>query len=295
METDTSLLEEPGVESTYRDVDGVRLHVVAAGETEDPLVVLLHGFPDFWYGWHHQLVALADAGYRVLVPDQRGYNLSDAPEGLDAYRISRLSGDVRALIESEGRESAHVVAHDWGGGAAWDLALRHPETVDRLAILNSPHPSVFRETLQSNPRQLARSWYMLAFQLPVVPERVLGANHGARLATMLEGSGGSDTFEERDLARYRLAWEHNGVGPMLDWYRAAFRRAEDPPRETVSQPTLLCWGEDDVALTSSMAEASLAHCEQGHLEMVPGASHWVHIEERERVTDDLLAHLADGE
>jgi pimeloyl-ACP methyl ester carboxylesterase len=302
MNTDASLLaddslesSEPSlasdIESDYRKVNGVQLHVVTAGDPDNPLVVLLHGFPDFWYGWRDQLASLVDAGYRVVVPDQRGYNLSDAPGSLGAYRMSTLSADVCALIDSEGRESAHVVGHDWGAGVAWDLALRHPSVLDRLGIVNGPHPTVFRKTVQSNRRQFVKSRYMLYFQLPRVPEWILARNDGARLATALEESANPGTFDEETLRRYRMSWRHNGVGPMLDWYRAALRRPDEPPRETVPQPTVLCWGAKDKALVSSMARGSIDYCEDGRLKMFPDGSHWVH-REREAVTDALLEHLS---
>jgi pimeloyl-ACP methyl ester carboxylesterase len=290
METDASLLSGVDAASTRRDLGEVTLHVVAAGDPGDPLVVLLHGFPDFWYGWRDQIGPLVEAGFRVVVPDQRGYNRSDAPEGLDAYRLPALSGDVRALVGEEGRESAHVVGHDWGGGVAWDLALRHPDVVDRLAAVNSPHPSVFEGSLRSSPRQLLRSWYVLAFQLPRLPEWWLGRADYAGLATVVTGSANEGTFDEATLQRYRAAWRRHGPGPMVDWYRAA-RRAADPPRETVPQPTLVCWGEQDVALAPSMAADSVAYCEDGRLERFPEGSHWAHLE-CPGVTDALLEHLS---
>jgi pimeloyl-ACP methyl ester carboxylesterase len=295
--TDASILDFPA-ESSYREVDGVRgddvtLHVVTAGDSDDPLVVLLHGFPDFWYGWRHQIPALVEAGYRVLVPDQRGYNLSDRPDGLDSYRMGRLSADVAALVDSEGRESAHVVGHDWGAGVAWDLALRRPECVDRLGIVNVPHPSVMERTLKTNPRQLLRSWYMFYFQLPGLPEWYLGRNDAENLVRTLEGMAEPGAFTDTDLEHYRAAWRQEGaIGAAVNWYRALLRRRDDPARERVAASTLVCWGEEDVALLPEMARESLDYCDDGTLIRFPHASHWVHLEEVATVNDHLLDHLS---
>ncbi|QLH76391.1 alpha/beta fold hydrolase [Halosimplex rubrum] len=293
--TDASLLDLPSAESTRHTVNGVDLHVVRAGDPDDELVVLLHGFPDFWYGWRHQIPALVDAGYYVVVPDQRGYNRSEKPRALDAYRMRELSGDVAALIDAEGRDDAHVVGHDWGAAVAWDLALRHPDTVDHLGIINVPHPSVMRRTLKSSPRQLARSWYMFFFQLPVVPEMVLGRGDARGVLDVLEGSANPGAFTDDELAHYRDAWRRQGaIRGAVNWYRALLRRRDDAPRETVDAPTLVVWGDEDAALLPSMAAESVGYCTDGHLKRIPWASHWVHDEEPERVNDALVGHLRDG-
>ncbi|WP_123535812.1 alpha/beta fold hydrolase [Halosimplex salinum] len=290
--TDATLLDFPSVESTRHTVNDVDLHVVRAGDPDDTMVVLLHGFPDFWYGWRHQIPALAEAGYYVVAPDQRGYNLSEKPRGIDAYRMRELSRDIVDLVAAEGRESAHVVGHDWGAAVAWDLALRYPDTVDRLGIINVPHPSVMRRTLRSNPRQLVRSWYMFAFQIPLLPEAVLGRGDAQGVVDLLEGSANPGAFTEADVAYYRDAWQRQGaIRGAVNWYRALIRRPDEPPRETVKAPTLVVWGDEDVALLPKMANESIGHCSDGILERIPWASHWVHDEEPGRVNDALLAHL----
>jgi len=289
-DTDASLLADRDVRSTYREVNGVELHVVAAGDPEDPLVVLLHGHPDFWYGWRDQIRALVDADFRVVVPDQRGCNLSDAPDGVDAYRQSELVADVCELIHSEGSESAHVVGHDFGGFVAWNLALREPSVVDRLGICNVPHPTAYRETLRSSPRQIARSWYVWFYQLPRLPEWLLSRNEMANMVDSLEITSNDGTFDKVTIDRYRAAWRHTGIEPRIHWYRG-FRRSSRPSRDTVTQPTLVCWGEDDIALLPSMADRSVEYCENAQLRTFPGASHWVH-HERDDVTEALRQHLS---
>ena len=291
--TDADLVDVQSAESMRRRADDVELHVVAAGDPADPLVVLLHGFPDFWYGWHHQIPALVDAGYRVLVPDQRGYNLSDRPDGLSAYRLGRLSADVAALVETAGRDSAHVVGHDWGALVAWDLALRRPSRVNRLGICNVPHPTVFRRTVRSNPRQLLRSWYVFSFQLPGLPEWYLGRDDAAGVVSALEDTANPDAFTDEELEYYRWAFRRPGAArAAVDWYRAAARRFDPPPRDRVDAPTLVVWGDEDVALLPEMADESVEYCADGRLERFPGASHWVHRERVEDVNDLLVDHLS---
>ena len=292
--TDAAILDAVPAESDYREVNGVELHVVTAGDPDGPLVVLLHGFPDFWYGWRPQVPALVEAGYRVLVPDQRGYNLSEKPAGLDAYRMGALSRDIGALVGSEGRESAHVVGHDWGAAVAWDLALRRPESVDRLGVVNVPHPTVMERALKSNPRQLLRSWYMFYFQLPGLPEWFLGRDDAGGVVAVLESTSKPGAFTETDLAHYRAAWRREGaVGAAIDWYRALVRRPDAPPRQRVDAPTVVLWGEDDDALLPEMAPESVRYCEDGTLVRFPNNSHWVHREAVETVNDHLLDHLGE--
>lgn len=289
--TDASLLDDSGVESTYREVNGVKLHVVTAGDPDAPLVVLLHGHPDFWYGWRDHIGPLVRAGFRVVVPDQRGCNLSEAPDGVDSYRISELTADVGELVHAEDRESAHVVGHDFGAFVAWSIALRYPSLVDRLGIINVPHPSVYWETVTSSPRQLARSWYVWFYQVPRLPEWLLERNGMENMVETLEISSKPGTFDEDTIDRYKAAWRHTGIQPRVHWYRG-FRRSERPSRDTVPQPTLICWGEDDVGLVPSMAAESVKKCDDGELRMYSDASHWVH-HERTEVTEAMVSHL-DG-
>jgi pimeloyl-ACP methyl ester carboxylesterase len=274
--------------------EGVTLHVRAAGPADGPLVVLLHGFPEFWYGWRHQIAPLAAAGYRVLMPDQRGYNRSEAPPSVAAYDLTHLTADVRRLLDAAGRERAHVVGHDWGAMVAWALAMTHPERIDRLGILNVPHPRVFRRTLRTSPRQLLRSLYALFFQLPRLPEWLLGRNDGQGLALLLRWSSYRDTFTPADLAAYRRAWRRPGrLRGTLHWYRAAARRALrgemlDAP---IDVPTLVLWGAHDVALTRQMAAPSAELCSDGRLVVLEEATHWVQHDAPETVTRHLLDHL----
>jgi len=273
---------------------GVSLHVAVSGPEEGPLVILLHGFPEFWYGWRLQIGPLADAGFRVLAPDQRGYNLSDKPQGIDNYTLDALSDDVVALIDASGREKARIVGHDWGGIVAWWTAIRHPSRVERLAILNAPHPEfLIRRTFMRRPSQLLKSWYVLMFQLPWLPETVYGRHGGKPLAEALRKSSRPGTFTDDALAEYRSAWSQPGaLTAMINYYRAAFRAKPQIPADLrIHVPTLIVWGTDDAFINREFADESLARCDQGRLVLIDGATHWVQHEEPERVNRLLLEFL----
>lgn len=282
-----------GYRQVWFETNGVRLHAVTAGPEDGPLVLLLHGFPDFWYGWRHQVAALAAAGYRVVAPDQRGYNLSEKPRGLAAYRIDRLAADVVGLIAACGRDTATVVGHDWGGGVAWWVALQHPSWLDRLVIINAPHPTVMIANLLRNPRQLLKSQYIFFFQLPWLPERLIRAGNWWLAERALRLSSRPGVFTAADLAHYRAAWSQPGaMTAMLNWYRAAARwpgRLANDRRVPV--PTLLIWGAQDEALVRELAQESVDLCTRGQLRLFDEATHWVQHEEPERVNGLLIDFL----
>jgi epoxide hydrolase 4 len=274
--------------------NGVRLHVVEAGPENGDLVVLLHGFPEFSFGWRAQIGPLAGAGYRVVVPDQRGYNLSDKPRGLAAYCLDELVADIAGLIEATGRRQAFVVAHDWGGAAAWWLAVTRSELVRALAVINAPHPVVLRRLLRTSPAQRRKSRYMLYFQLPWLPERRLAGDDFAYMAAALAKTSRPGTFTADDLDSYREAWARPGaLTAMLNWYRAALRRPpKRPPTVRVIAPTLLIWGARDRFLGQELVAPSLGLCDRGRAEILPDATHWVQHEEPGRVNTLLLDFFA---
>ena len=207
-EQQTSALLGGDVREGYADVGDTRLHYVEAGE--GPLVVLLHGFPEFWYGWRLQIKPLADAGFRVVAPDMRGYNLSSRPKGVKAYDIEHLSADIRGFIHERGAESALLVGHDWGGSVAWATAMAYPEVVDRLAILNAAHPRKLSEGLH-HPGQLRKSWYFFFFSLPELPEAVVHANRWHFFRHFLADARPAYTDQEMD--RYIEAWSRTAPQP----------------------------------------------------------------------------------
>ncbi|HEY4595667.1 MAG TPA: alpha/beta hydrolase [Thermoanaerobaculia bacterium] len=270
--------------------NGIRLHAVEAGPEGGPLVILLHGFPEFWYGWRHQIEPLAAAGFRVLAPDQRGYNLSDKPRKISAYNLDLLARDVVGLIEEAGAGKARVVGHDWGGAVAWWLGIKHPERLEKLVLLNIPHPLVMRRALREDPVQRKKSSYIFYFQLPWLPERAFRAHDFARGVKSLRGSSRPGTFSDADLALYREAWSQPGaVRSMLHWYRAGLRARPQPPASPrVRVPTLLLWGAKDRFLGSELAQPSIDLCDHGRLEFFAEASHWIQHEEAERVNRELV-------
>ena len=263
------------------------LYAKADGPADGPAVVLLHGFPEFWYGWRKQIPALAAAGFRVVAPDQRGYNNSAKPSHISAYALSELTADVLRVMDALGRQRVHVVGHDWGGIVAWAVAMQHPERVERLAILNAPHPGVARSWLTTSPRQMLRGWYIGMFQLPALPERLLSL----RTLTATSKAG---TFTTDELGRYEAAWDKPGArSGMIHWYRALARyaRAEDMAALRVRVPTRIIWGALDPFLLRELASASLRLCDEGELVELPDATHWLHHEEPEVVNRLIIDHL----
>jgi pimeloyl-ACP methyl ester carboxylesterase len=277
----------------YIKTNHIRLHVVEAGPKSGPPVILLHGFPEFWYGWRKQIPALAEAGCRVIVPDQRGYNLSDKPRGVKAYRMHEIVNDVLGLMDALEYEKVNLVGHDWGALAAWILSILKPERVQRLGILNVPHPAVMNRFLRRDPEQLRRSWYVFALQLPWLPEAFIRANNWRNGIRTLRGSGKIHTFKKEDLPKYKKAWSQPGaMTAMINWYRAAFRDGLGiPTNPRVRVPTLMLWGLKDIALSYRMARPSLDYCEDGKLVFFPDATHWVQHDEVEEVNKLLLEFI----
>jgi pimeloyl-ACP methyl ester carboxylesterase len=283
------------VEGRFQQVDDVRLHAVAAGPGDGPLVVLLHGFPEFWFGWRHQIDPLAAAGYRVLAPDQRGYNLSDKPRRVKAYGLDRLAADVVGLIDAEGRDRAILVGHDWGAAVAWWVATCFPDRVERLAVLNVPHPSVMRRHLLRSAEQRRKSWYIFFFQVPWLPERWFLKNDCAVGVRSVCATARHGTFSDEEMRTYREAWRQpRALRGMIHWYRAMLRSPPRRPRDLrVRVPTLMIWGERDRFLGSEMIEPSLGLCDRGRVERLPEATHWLQHEEPATVNRLLLQFFAE--
>lgn len=290
LDPTTSSLE---VEHRFADLGRARLHYVEAGE--GPLVVLLHGFPEFWYSWRFQIPALANAGFRVVAPDMRGYNLSDKPEGVNSYRVEKLADDVECLISHLGHDRAAVVGHDWGGLVAWATAMRHPERVERLAILNVPHPSRLPTALTS-PRQLLRSWYIFALQTPGRPGRaVQDLVFRYALRSFRRDPVRPGTFSEADIRLYEEAMAQPGaLTAATNYYRALFRGNPARTRRLlrkVEVPVLVIWGERDRYLGAELAEPNRLWVPNVRVERLRDASHWVQQDAPERVNELLLGFL----
>jgi len=280
--------------------NGVALHCVTAGPEDGDLVVLLHGFPEFWYSWKHQIPALVDAGYRVVAPDLRGYNRSAKPDGVAAYRMTELVADVVGLLDHYGDGQAHLAGHDWGGLLAWQVGIDHPEALDRLVVLNAPHPTKYDRHLRSSPTQLLKSWYVFYFQLPVLPEIGFRWNDYGVVDSLFEDTVVPDALTDEDVERYKSALATPGaLTAAINYYRALGRqrarqylRGEGVGDQRVDVPTMLVWGERDFALATELTEGLDEWVPDLRVERIPDASHWVQFDASDRVNELLVDFLA---
>ncbi|HEX8388684.1 MAG TPA: alpha/beta hydrolase [Sphingomonas sp.] len=288
-------LLKPGWRSARRRVGDLELHVVEAGPEDGPPVVLLHGFPEFWWAWRHLLRPLADAGYRAIAPDMRGYGLSDAPTGVAAYRTDLLADDVAGLADALGLERFSLVGHDWGGIVAWAVASRHADRLDRLVIMDAPHADVWGRFAASHPTQALRSAYVGWFQLPMLPELSLGAFGHAGLKATLRATARPGVFTPDALRRYAEAWARPGrLTAMLNYYRA-LRLPGSAKLGRIATPTLILWGGRDGFLDDRLAAASAAMCDDARTVVLEDATHWLHLEEPARVAEEIVGFLSAAE
>ena len=251
--------------------DAVRLHVTASGPADGRKIVLLHGFPDSSEGWREQVAPLAHAGFRVIVPDLRGYGRSDCPRGIDVYTLTRLVADVLAV---GGAGRFDLVGHDWGGIIAFAVAAWHPDRIRVLTILNAPHLDAVAGVLRRDRAQIRRSAYVAFFQLTGIAEVLLRRRDFRLLKAMLRFTALSDTFADQEVASFCRDWARPGqLTAMLNYYRALVRRSR-APLGRVTMPTQILWGMHDPALGYGLAEASLALCDDGRLTRFDQASHW---------------------
>lgn len=279
-------------EHRFRTVNGIRLHSVEAGE--GPALVLLHGFPEFWYSWRHQIGALSKAGFRAIAPDLRGYNESKKPPDVSHYVLPSLIDDIADLIQQASDGPAFLVGHDWGGVIAWLVAALRPELVRRLAILNAPHPAAYREELRHNPGQWLRSSYMMFFQIPGIPERVLRARDFALLERTWRKL--PEAFTSHDIAEYKKAFSGpDGLRGPIHYYRAAFRHPSfDWDRlPSVAVPTLLIWGERDPYLSPLIPDRVRPMVPDLRIDRIPGAGHWVQNEAPDHVNRALVSFFVE--
>ncbi len=276
----------------YISTNGIRLHTALAGPKDGDPVFLLHGFPDAWFGWEAQIGPLAEAGFRVIAPDQRGYNLSDKPKGVASYRMDTLVDDVLGLAGALGYERFYLAGHDFGAIVSWSLAMRHPRRLKRMAIANVPHPAVMMDYLRTHPSQLLKSWYAFFFQLPGLPELAVRANNWRFLISAMP-----DDLTENKRDRYREAWaQPNAMTSMINWYRASLRqsRTASPPSK-IQTPTLVLWGQQDPHLSYEMAPLSVDMCADGRLVTFKDATHWVMRDKAEQVSQLLIEHFSTKE
>jgi pimeloyl-ACP methyl ester carboxylesterase len=271
--------------------NGIRLHAVTEGE-RGPLVVLLHGFPECWYSWREYLHPLAEAGFRAVAPDMRGYDLSDKPKGVLNYQLPMLTADVLGLVEALGEQKAVIVGHDWGGVVAWRFAMEYPEAVEKLVVLNAPHPARMQEELR-HVRQLRKSWYVFFFQLPWLPEALIGSNPLRFLERGMRGSAvRKRAISDEDLRVYAEAWRQPGaLTATINYYRAVVRWGMHLPNRQIVAPTLLIWGEEDIALGKELAAGTERYVPNLRVHFIPNCGHWVQQEAADEVREVLLDFL----
>jgi epoxide hydrolase 4 len=290
---------DSSVKHGYAQVGDVRLHYAECGEGER-LVVLLHGFPECWYSWRHQLAALSQR-FRVVAPDMRGYNLSDKPASVEDYRTSRLVDDVTALIRHLGAREAAVVGHDWGALVAWAVAQHYPDYVWKLAALQVPPPAVWGKNVTL--KQLLKSWYMFFFQLPKIPEWWISRDDFAGLEKMFRGTSRPGTFTDEDIAVLKSAARERGaLTASINYYRAnfgaflsrRFKRAEFNRQERIRVPTLFIYGERDFAVVPETVENVAAYIDAPYREVrFPKGGHWIQQEFPEEVSATLSSFLEE--
>jgi pimeloyl-ACP methyl ester carboxylesterase len=293
--TDALTNLDSSVRHGYAQVGDVRLHYAEAGEG-DRLVVLLHGFPECWYSWRHQLKALGER-FRVVAPDMRGYNLSDKPPRVEDYRVGRLVDDVTGLIRHLGAREAAVVGHDWGAAVAWAVAQHYPDYVSKLAALQVPPAAVWRKNLSL--RQLLRSWYMFFFQLPAIPEWWIRRKDFAGLERMFRKTARPGTFEDRDIEVLKSAMKEPGaLTAAINYYRAnlgsflARRSGEYTKQERVRVPTLFIYGERDFAIVPETVEGVASYVNAPYTEVrLAKSNHWVQQEYPDEVNAALSSFL----
>ena len=286
----------------YVTVNGVRLHYVSAGK--GPLILFLHGFPEFWYEWKDQLAEFGK-DHLAVAPDLRGYNLSDKPTELAGYKMNVLVEDIRALGDHFSPQKKFVlVGHDWGGAVAWAFAIAHPEMLERLVIINAPHPGLFGRLLSSDKAQQQASQYMLMFRSQQA-EAALSANNNATLVNIVLGEGlKSGVFTEADKAAYLKAWSQPGaltgglnyyraneVGPPAPGQTATGNFGVNPKTLVVKTPTLVIWGEKDTALLMQNLDGLDQYVPRLTVKRIPDGSHWVIHEKRDEVNREIRAFL----
>lgn len=288
-------------EHEYADLNNIRLHYVAVGRGE--LIMFLHGFPEFWYGWKNQLAEFG-RDYQAVAPDMRGYNLSSKPSDVGEYRIRYLIEDVRALAEHLDHKKFILVAHDWGGGVGWPFAMRHPEYLDKLIIVNAPHPVTFIRELRDNPAQRKASQYILVHRTPEAEGILARDNYAVLVSSLLKDGIRQGYFTEEDRKAYIEAWSQPGaLTGGLNYYRAAHlgpftgesdaSLSADPSLFMVKVPTLVIWGEKDRWLLTGNLEGLEKYVPNLTIKRIPDGSHWV-IHEKPGMVNSYIREFIEG-
>lgn len=271
----------------------IELEVREAGADDGELVILLHGFPECWNTWRHQIQPLADAGYKVVVPNMRGYGKSSKPKDYRRYHLDELITDIEALRAHYGHERFHLVGHDWGGAVAWWYAIHHEPKLKSLGILNLPHPLAFLTKLKGSIGQMLKSWYMFYFQIPVLPEFFLKLGNFFFLKQVLKRSSTKQAYDETDFQNLEQAWREPGaIKGMVSYYRALLRNLRVPEGDgRLSVPTRILWGEHDLALSMQAAKDSMQFLDNGELIIYSDATHWLAHDKPVEISQRLIEHI----
>jgi len=280
------------IESRMVSVGQISLHVVLAGPTDGEPVILLHGYPEFWYAWRGPMAVLAKAGFRVIVPDQRGYNLSDKPSDVNAYRLDKLAGDVVGLADALGYKKVNLAGHDFGGLVSWWTVLLHPDRISKFAIVNKPHPYASKG-YQADEDSI--SWYRTFLQIPGLPGYVGRLGNWGLLVKNLRGTSLPETFPEADMDQYRAAWDNDGaIHSMGAWYRANADFDMEVGDARISVPTLALLAPDDAFSAIDLARRSALFLEEGEVKELETGTHWI-IQEKPKLIGNILKEFfSDG-
>jgi pimeloyl-ACP methyl ester carboxylesterase len=272
--------------------NGIKLHYVTQGE--GPLMLMLHGFPEFWYSWRHQIPEFA-RDHKVVALDLRGYNDSEKPEAKSAYVMAEFIKDIKGVIEGLGYDRCVLVGHDWGGAIAWSFAYAYPALLDRLIVLNLPHPAKFAEGLRT-PQQLLRSAYIFFFQIPVLPELLIQLNDFQALEAAFKGMAvDKTTFSNDDIEAYKNAFaKRDALTATLNYYRNMFAQGlTTSDWGILTVPTLLIWGEADAALGKELTYGTEKYVQDFRIRYIPNCSHWVQQEQPQLVNQLMREFLGE--
>jgi len=277
----------------YVKTSEVKLHYVAAGPEDKPLMLFLHGFPEFWFSWRNQLKEF-QKDFRVVAVDQRGYGESDKPRGVENYTTAKLLNDVRGVISGLGYKSCIVVCHDWGGAIGWAFARQFPDMVDKLIVMNAPAALVFRKIIKTSKAQQKMSWYMSFFQLPYLPELALRIRNYHAFDGFYKTAKNAEKVLNEEMAAYKYTFSQSGaLTPPINWYRAAFGSMKNQVNYDMNyaMPVLLIWGTADMHLHMDLVDETQKQFPKVDVRKIPDVGHFVQTEAPEEVNKHMREWL----
>lgn len=279
----------------FVEVDNVTIHLAHYGSDSGKLMLFLHGYPENWYAWKKQLLYFGSKGFKAVAIDQRGYNRSSKPKYIHDFRIDVLAIDIFKIIRHHfNRKTAIVIGHDWGANVAWWTALRFPQIVEKLIIINVPHPLVMKKTMNNNFRQMLSSWYIYFYQIPIIPELIMSFNHGLLLASMITSSANKNAFDRKTISYYRNSWSKATVTSMINWYRGMKLGSDKKLRSIKVKPeVLVLWGLNDRFIRKENIKPSLNLCKNATCKVYPNNTHWVIHEAGDKVNKKIFTFISN--